>query len=125
MYSEHQRSIMRVIIESPYGSDDPEVVERNIVYARRCLRDSLSRGEYPFASHLLYPLVLDDRVPAEREMGIRGQLVWMLTAHLVAVYEDYGETPGMFQGESTAKAMRIPIVRRKIGVNPSEEVSVS
>ncbi len=42
-----------VILESPYGGT-PEEVERNVKYARACLRDCLLRGEAPFASHLLY-----------------------------------------------------------------------
>lgn len=37
----------RVIIESPYHGN----VERNLRYLRACLRDSLLRGEAPFASH--------------------------------------------------------------------------
>jgi hypothetical protein len=40
----------RVIIESPYSGD----VETNVAYARAALRDCLSRGEAPLASHLLY-----------------------------------------------------------------------
>ena len=39
-----------VILESPYAGD----VAANVKYARRCVRDSLSRGEAPIASHLLY-----------------------------------------------------------------------
>lgn len=48
----------RVIIESPYAGN----VEANATYLRRCLRDSLLRGEAPFASHAIYTLpgVLDD-----------------------------------------------------------------
>ena len=45
------RDLMRlVIIESPYAGD----IEANVVSARACVRDSLSRGEAPIASHLLY-----------------------------------------------------------------------
>lgn len=63
----------RVIIESPYAGD----VELNAQYARECLRDSLTRGEAPIASHLLYtqPGVLDDAVPRERALGIEAGLV--------------------------------------------------
>lgn len=46
----------RVVIESPLKGD----YERNTAYARLALRDSLKRGEIPFASHLLYPQTLDD-----------------------------------------------------------------
>ena len=64
----------RVILESPYAGD----VERNVAYARACLRDSLLRGEAPIASHLLYtqPGVLDDQIPEERQMGIDAGLAW-------------------------------------------------
>lgn len=50
-----------VIVESPYAGD----IEANVAYARRCLRDSLARGEAPIASHLLYTQegVLRDDVP--------------------------------------------------------------
>lgn len=39
-----------VILESPYAGN----IEKNVAYARACVRDSLSRGEAPIASHLLY-----------------------------------------------------------------------
>ena len=54
----------KVIIESPYA----ENIERNIKYARACLKDSLNRNEAPLASHLLYTQdgVLDDGIKAER-----------------------------------------------------------
>lgn len=41
--------MVKVILESPYAGD----VEKNIEYARLCLKDSLLRGESPIASHLL------------------------------------------------------------------------
>ena len=54
-----------VIIESPYAGD----IEKNVEYARACVRDSLSRGEAPIASHLLYtqPGILKDEIPSERQ----------------------------------------------------------
>lgn len=64
---------MKVIIESPYAGD----VERNVEYARQCLLDSLRRGEYPIASHLLYTQVLDDLKPSERHTGIEAGLAWL------------------------------------------------
>ena len=58
----------RVIIESPYAGD----VERNLRYLRACTRDSLMRGEAPFASHAIYsqPGVLDDHDPEQRRHAI-------------------------------------------------------
>ena len=57
-----------VDIESPYSASNHEELVRNIRYARACVRDSLLRGEVPFASHLFYTQggILDDNVKEER-----------------------------------------------------------
>ena len=61
-----------VDIETPYAAKSEEQLKRNLLYARACVRDSLIRGEVPFASHLLFtqPGILDDNIPKEREIGI-------------------------------------------------------
>lgn len=92
-----------VVIESPYapGSGTPELREANlkryIDYAILCMRDSLARGECPFASHLLYTHkgLLNDDVPAEREQGIAAGVAWGRHADLTAVYIDFGISSGM------------------------------
>lgn len=90
-----------VVIESPYAGD----VDENLTYARACLADSLSRGEAPFASHLLYtqPGVLDDNNREERERGISAGFAWGEKADLVAVYTDRGLSYGMEQGIERAE----------------------
>ena len=57
-----------VVIESPYTGK----VKRNINYARRCVKDSLKRGETPIDSHLLYTQkgILNDDLLCERTLGI-------------------------------------------------------
>jgi len=94
--------IRRVVIESPFAGE----VEANIKYARACLRDSLHRGEYPIASHLLYtqPGVLDDDVPEERALGIEAGLSWGELADETVVYVDRGISPGMQGGIDRALA---------------------
>lgn len=86
----------RVILESPFAGD----VEANIEYARACVRDSLSRGEAPIASHLLYtqPGILNDDVPHEREWGINAGLAWGGVAEATVVYTDRGISRGMEYG---------------------------
>ena len=100
----------RVIIESPYAGD----VQTNIKYAQLCLKDSLQRGEAPFASHLLYTQVLDDTVKKERQLGISAGFKWFVKANLVAVYADLGISDGMNQGIDLATRLRIPIEYRKL-----------
>ena len=99
-----------VIIESPYAGD----VHRNLNYARAAMLDCLSRGEAPFASHLLYPLVLDDEDPGERYRGIKAGLAWGQHADLVAVYTDLGISTGMKLGIEAAKYDKIEIEYRTL-----------
>ena len=102
-----------VIIESPYADN----IERNIIYARRCLMDSLARGEAPIASHLLYTQVLDDTIPEERQMGIDAGLAWREVTKASIIYTDYGVTKGMSYGLEKAITSKISIEFREIGKN--------
>lgn len=91
-----------VILESPYAGD----IEANVTYARACVRDSLSRGEAPIASHLLYtqPGVLRDEVAEERQWGIDAGLAWSGKAEATVVYTDRGISRGMEYGIANATA---------------------
>lgn len=90
----------RIVIESPYASDTAQGRNDNITYLRRCLRDSLMRGEAPFASHAIYTQygVLDDALPEERSLGIAAGIEWGSSAKSVAIYVDRGISSGMIQG---------------------------
>lgn len=101
-----------VIIESPYAGD----VEKNVEYARLCVKDSLSRGEAPIASHLLYtqPGILNDDIPEERQRGIDAGLAWLKVAEKSVVYADYGISSGMKYGIEAAKKSGIPVEFRYI-----------
>lgn len=81
------------MIESPYAGN----VERNVAYARAAMRDSLLRGEQPFASHLIYtqPGVLNDNFLHERKLGIESGFAWGERADLIAFYTDLGWSDGM------------------------------
>ncbi|HZL94050.1 MAG TPA: hypothetical protein VFB99_10415 [Vicinamibacterales bacterium] len=92
-----------------------EIGETNLAYARRALADSLRRGEAPFASHLLYPQVLDDADPAQRRRGIDAGLTWGAQADLTAVYVDRGVTDGMRLGIERAQRDGRPVVQATLG----------
>jgi hypothetical protein len=89
-----------VILESPYAGD----VKANVEYARRCVRDSLMRGEAPMASHLLYTQegILNDSNPHERAHGINAGLAWRRVAEVSVVYTDLGISKGMEYGINLA-----------------------
>jgi hypothetical protein len=103
-----------VIIESPFGSDDPAVVEVNKRYCDACLSDSLKRGEAPFASHRVYTQVLDDNDPRQRKQGMEAGFVWMAKADLIEVYVDRGITEGMMKGIERASCLGKRIEFRKV-----------
>lgn len=102
----------RVVLESPYAGD----VQFNTAYARRALSDSLSRGEAPLASHLLYtqPGVLDDTKPDERAKGIAAGHEWIASAEALVVYKDLGLSPGMVKAINYANWLRIPVEYRTL-----------
>ena len=104
--------MVKVILESPYAGD----IERNIKYARLCVRDSLMRGESPIASHLLYTQegILNDEVEDERMQGINAGLEWKKVADLQVFYVDHGISKGMQYGMDYAKEHNVKYELRKI-----------
>ncbi len=103
-----------VIIESPFAGTDEEMVWHT-TYARAALRDSLMRGEAPFASHLLYTQVLDDLSPKERRLGISAGLEWGFQAAATVVYDDLGISAGMRVGIAHAVNNGRPVEYRRLG----------
>jgi hypothetical protein len=101
-----------VLLESPYAGD----VFRNAQYARAAMRDSLLRGEFPYASHLLYTQVgiLDDNKPAERSLGIVAGLAWGRCAARTVAYLDRGMSDGMRIGIDAARAAGREVEERTI-----------
>jgi hypothetical protein len=56
----------KVYVASRYAGDVVANTTAAIGYCRRVIQD----GYMPIASHLLYPRILDDKNPAERELGL-------------------------------------------------------
>ena len=103
--------MIRTIIESPYRGD----VARNEAYLDRCLLDSLKRGESAIASHKIWPSVLNDNNPEERQLGIEAGRAWIPVAVLMTVYVDLGISDEMENAMSRARLHKIPIELREIG----------
>ena|SRR6476620_3209758 len=103
-----------VVIESPFAGETDEDVRRNVEYAQAAMRDSFRYNEFPIASHLLYPQVLDDRIPEERELGIQAGLAWGNLAEATVVYVDRGISSGMKYGIQHAQENHRPIEYRSI-----------
>ena len=101
-----------VYIASPYAGD----VEGNVEFAKAACRYAATKGYTPVAVHLMYPRFLDDRVPEEREAGLK------MGRRVLAACEEIwlcGErmSAGMKAEEAEAKRLGIPI--RKV---PSSDI---
>lgn len=107
----------RVLVESPYMYRHPDAGERaigllrNVTYARLAMRDCFLRGHEPFASHVLYtqPLILNDDVPEERDLGINAGLSWGAMAERTVLYVDLGISTGMRFGVENAQKAQRPV----------------
>lgn len=99
-----------VIIETPYKGETAQ----NLRYLRECIKDSLNRGEAPFASHLMYTQVLDDSKPDERALGIQAGFAWRTCLTPTIVYTDLGISEGMKQGILHAESVGSPIEYRSL-----------
>lgn len=100
----------RTLLLSPYSG----AVERNMLYARAALLDSISRNEAPLASHLLYPQVLDDTISRERELASDMEGEWLRVSDQVVAYQDYGITDGMELTLRKAAQLGLPVSYRTI-----------
>lgn len=99
-----------VIIESPYAGE----VGENTVYLHACLRHSLAHNEAPFASHGIYPHVLDENNPEDRRLGILAGYEWWEYAERIAFYTDRGWSEGMKNALARAVALGKPFETRSI-----------
>lgn len=107
----------RVIIESPYAGDVPG----NTAYLKRCLRDSIARGEVPFASHGLYPNCLNDLLVSERIIGIKLGYEWWDVADAIVFYLDRGVSNGMYMALQRAEALGKTIETRRLDASCSSD----
>jgi hypothetical protein len=100
----------RALIESPFmfrhECENMRIIGqlRNVTYARLAARDCLLRGYAPYGSHLFFPqpLILDDDISEERELGIYAGLEWGKAAEVSLFYVDLGESTGMRIGRKSA-----------------------
>lgn len=81
----------RLFICSPYQGD----VEKNVKVAKWLCRHALDCGYSPFASHLLYPQILDDKLEEDREKGLSCSFAFLAVCDEVWVYHQNGISSGM------------------------------
>jgi len=108
------RWVKRVIVESPYASHIERTTEEHKKYAIECMSDCFLRNEAPFASHVLYPQVLNKMTKVARSAGILAGISWGRYAHARVIYTDLGITQGMKNGIQDSLINGIPIIYRSL-----------
>lgn len=130
------------VIESPYaGKGETKRLrdiqtQRNIVYARACIRDSILKGEAPLASHLLctQPGILDDDRSEERLQGMEASYEWMRAmaraqplevTPVVAFYTDLGRSAGMTVAIERCERYGLEMIERTLGATWHDSVDAA
>lgn len=90
----------KVYVASRYAGD----VEANVKAAIRYCRMVIDRGYMPIASHLLYPQILRDDDPVERELGILFGLALLRDCDEVWVFGEV--SPGVAREVKEAKRLQ-------------------
>ena len=90
----------KVYVASRYAGD----VEANVKAAIRYCRLAIDRGYMPVASHLLYPQILRDDDPVERELGILFGLALLRDCDEVWVFGEV--SPGVAREIEEAKRLQ-------------------
>ena len=93
----------KVYVASRYAGD----VERNTMAAVTYCRRVISEGYMPVASHLLYPQILNDDDPEERNLGLLFGLALLRMCDEVWVFGEV--SAGMAQEIEEAKRLKKPL----------------
>lgn len=112
-----------VMIETPLMANAMMTMEQHLEYAKECMKHSLSKGEAPFAMHLLYTQVLNDTKLEDRMLGLNCGHAWAAKADLVAFYLDYGFSSGMHRAHTQAQKLGIAVEYRLL--KPTEASATS
>lgn len=113
-----------ILIESPFSAPTMPELIHNIQYALLAVRDSLNRGEAPYASHLFYTQMLDDNNTTERQHGIDAGLTIGKYAQQSVIYDDLGISSGMEYGIKIAKDADRQIITRSLFPNAKSRKEV-
>lgn len=95
-----------IYVASPYAGE----VEKNTEFSKRACRHVMEQGHAFFAPHLLYPCLLDDSVPAERQAGLDMGMAMLSRCDELWCYGDHISF-GMHCEMEEADGLGIPVRR--------------
>lgn len=95
-----------IYVASPYAGD----IEQNTAFARKACRHVMNEGHAFFAPHLLYPTILDEHQPEQRQLGLDMGLTMLSRCDELWCYGDH-ITLGMHFEIEEANRLGIPVRR--------------
>ena len=102
----------KIYVASKYAGD----IQTNLENAIWACRYVIDKGYMPVASHLLYPQILNDNLPRERELGLMFGLALLAVCDEVWVFMANGEvSSGMEREIEEAKRLGIPVRKMEMG----------
>lgn len=103
---ERQKRKRCVFICSPFAGD----ITENTKKAKQYMQFAIKAGVTPFAPHLLYPQVLDENDPEQRELGLCLGIIWLYKCNELWVF-GRRITNGMQREIAKANKRGIPVRR--------------
>lgn len=107
LYAEKNRR--KVYVASPFVGDTEANIRKAIEYCQTVI----DAGYMPLASHLLYPQMLNDKIPAERELGLMFGLALLRMCDEVWVFGPVSS--GMAQEIEEARRLKKKLVYKEVG----------
>lgn len=97
----------KVYVASKYKGDVDANVKATIGYSR----DVIEKGYMPVVSHLMYPQILDDNNPKERELGLLFGLALLRVCDEVWVFGEVSEGMALEIKEAKRLQKRIKFIK--------------
>lgn len=95
-----------IYVASPYAGD----IKKNTEFAKEACHHVMNEGHAFFAPHLLYPAILDDSQPRERQLGIDMGLAMLEHCDELWCYGGH-ISHGMMQEITEADRLGLPVRR--------------
>ena len=95
-----------IYVASPYAGD----IEKNTEFAKSACRHVMNEGHAFFAPHLLYPAILDEHQPEQRQLGLDMGIAMLSRCDELWCYGDHISL-GMHLEIEEAGRLGIPVRR--------------
>jgi hypothetical protein len=87
--------VKTIMVVSPFRASATRSRFQHLEHAKKLCELAARAGVAPFASHVFYPLFLDEDSERDREIGLECEHAWLEWADQVWVWDDWGISSGM------------------------------